>query len=70
MDTPLSAEGKHLFFVGECYYDKDGKPELHSSTDHNHVMGSTAEETHEAYKQMHEAFAAPIIDLDVEGHFK
>lgn len=67
--TPLSAEGEYLYFVAECYYDKDGKPELHSTADHNHVTGSSPEETHETYKMMHEAFAAPIISLDAEGNF-
>jgi hypothetical protein len=69
-DTPKSVEGKYLFFVGECYYDKKGKPELHSGTDHNHAMGNTISETKEAYKLMAEAFKAPVIELDAKGIFK
>ena len=67
--TPKSAEGKHLFFVGECYYDDDGSPELHSTMDHNHICGSDAKETQEVYEMMSEAFKAPVVELDAEGEF-
>lgn len=71
-DTPKAAgtEGRYVFFVGECYYDDTGKPELHSTMDHNHVCGSSAKETKEIYKMIGEAFKAPVIELDAEGEFK
>lgn len=69
-DTPKSAEGEHLFFVAECYYDKDGKPDLHSMMDHNLLCGDDEAETKEVYEQMAEAFKAPVIELDEEGEFK
>lgn len=59
-----------FYFVGECYYDKDGNPELHSSTDHNHVTGDTPEDTKEAYKMIGEAFERPVIELAEDGTFK
>lgn len=69
-DTPKSAEGEHLFFVAECYYDKDGKPELHSTMEHNLLSGDTQEETRQTYEQIHDAFTTPVIELDEEGEFK
>lgn len=58
-----------VFFVGECYYGKKGKPELHSLIDHNIVCGDTVAETKETYKLIADAFKAPIIILDKEGNF-
>lgn len=69
-DTPKAADGKHIFFIGECYYDEDGKPELHSLMDHNSLVGSNAKETESTYKMIAEAFKTPIIELDAEGDFK
>ena len=69
-DTPESAEGEHLFFIGECYYDKNDKPELHSTMDHNHIAGSSIKEVREVYDMLSEAFDAPVIELDFEGKFK
>ena len=69
-DTPKGADGKHLFFVGECYYGEGGKPELHSTMEHNHISGSTKKETKETYGMIAEAFKAPTIELDAEGDFK
>lgn len=69
-DTPKSAEGKHLFFVGECYYDENGLPDLHSTMEHNHLCGNNAKETKKVYDMIGEAFKAPVIELDEEGGFK
>lgn len=67
--TPKSAEGEYLFFVGECYYDDKGKPELHSQMDHNLINGDSEDEAKEAYSTLAEAFKAPVIELDSEGGF-
>lgn len=69
-DTLRAAEAEHLYYVAECYYDKDGKPELHSTMEHNLVSGNTGEEAKEAYQAMAEAFMQPPIELDAEGNFK
>lgn len=69
-DTPKAVDGKHLHFVGECYYDENGKPWLHSTMEHNHVCGSSAKETEEVYEMIGEAFKAPVVELDEEGGFK
>lgn len=70
-DTPLAApsQGQELFFVGECYYDKDGKPEMHSTMEHNHICGSDAKDTKATYKMIGEAFKQPVIELDEKGEF-
>lgn len=69
-DTPKSAVGRHIFFIGECYYNDAGKPDLYSGMDHNELNGDTAEEAKEVYEQMAEAFKQPVIGLDDEGNFK
>lgn len=57
-------------FVAECYYDENGNPEMHSTLDHNIVLGDTPEETKETYDMIGEAFRAPVIELDGDGNFK
>lgn len=69
-DTPKSVEGEELFFVAECYYDKNGKPNMHSTMEHNHVCGDSAKDTEEVYGMIGEAFKQPVIELDSEGNFK
>lgn len=61
---------KYFFFVGECYYDAEGKPEMHSTMEHNHVTGDSPEEVMEVMEMMTEAFKQPFIELDHEGNFK
>lgn len=60
----------YFYFVGECYYDDKGEPELHSNMDHNLIAGDTPEEVKETYELIAEAFKAPVIELDSEGEFK
>jgi hypothetical protein len=69
-DTPKAADGKHIWFVGECYYNEDGTPHLHSTMEHNHVCGNNRKETKEVYQMMSEAFEREAIELDEEGNFK
>jgi hypothetical protein len=70
-DTPHSAEGKYLFFIGECYYDDDvGKPELHSLMDYNIVSADDEKELRQTYELIGHALAQPVIELDVNGDFK
>lgn len=68
--TPESAEGKYLFFVGECYYDDNNSPEMHSTMEHNHICGDDETGTKETYVLIGEAFDKPVIELDAEGKFE
>lgn len=69
-EVAVKAGEPYLFFVGECYYNDNDEPELHSTMDHNNVNGETEAEVRDTYTQMGEAFRAPVIELDVEGNFK
>lgn len=69
-DTPQAADGKYILFIGECYYDEDGVPEMHSTLEHNHITGDDEEELKEVYTMVGEAFKAPIVELDESGDFK
>lgn len=69
-DTPKAADGKHLYFVAECYYDDKGNPNLHSTMEHNLIYGDDEADTMVVYDKIAEAFTAPVIDLDENGEFK
>lgn len=60
----------YFYFVGECYYDRNGKPDLHSDMDHNLISANAEEDIEAVYKQISEAFEAPMIPLDADGDFK
>lgn len=60
----------YFYFVAECYYDHNGKPELHSDMDHNLISADVEEDIEAVYKQISEAFEAPAIPLDIDGNFK
>ena len=62
--------GDPFYFIGECYYDDNGKPTLHSEMSHNLLSGETPDEVGESLKMVSEAFNAPVIELDEEGNFK
>lgn len=68
-DTPESAEGDYLFYVGECYYEAD-RPYMHSDMNHNLLNGDDEAETKLVYEKIAEAYSAPVIELDKEGNFK
>lgn len=58
-----------FLYIGECYYDDNNKPEMHSTMDHNLLGGDNKKELKEVYDMIAEAFKAPIIKLDEDGKF-
>ena len=67
--TPQAADGEDLFFIGECYYKKSGKPELHSTMEHNLLGATDLKELRDTYQRISEAFKAPVIELTETGEF-
>lgn len=57
-------------FIGECYYDEQNKPFLHSESDHSVLLGTDLQDLKDQYEMMKEAFDAPVVKLDKDGMFK
>ncbi len=58
-----------FMYIGECYYDDKGNPDMHSSMDHNLLGADDLPDLSEVYLKINEAFRAPIIELDEDGGF-
>lgn len=57
-------------FIGECHYNENEEPFMHSGVDNSTLIGENFESLKDQYEMMKEAFDAPVIYLDKNGMFK